>query len=379
MKIETDKLKKEFHSAYSFHMDGEISKAEALCRRILEKMPDHADTIQLLGCILFQRGFINKGISNLIKSIKLSPENPIFINNLGFALRESGQIEKSIIYFRRALILNPASAEIHHNLGSAFHALGRIKTASKYYRQALEIEPDHFPSHKALSDIKLPGEDYLSILSRIHDWLKPSSYLEIGIHSGRSLALAQPSTIAIGIDPDPRITEKFKAHTKIYSMTSDAFFESHDPHKEMINQSIELAFIDGLHLFEQVLKDFINIEKNTLKESVILIHDCLPLDAKTSARKRYTRFWSGDSWKIILCLKKYRPDLKVSAIKTPPTGMGLVTNLDPCSRVLQKNFNKIIEDYMHLGFNYLKKNYNTLLNTAPNDWTWIKRQIIAVD
>ena len=375
LKPKADDIQEKFHSACLFHRNGEIDKAEDLCRRILDKMPDHADTVQLLGCILFQRGIINEGIVHLSRSTELSPENPLFFNNLGMALKESGQIDESIAIFRRALDLRPDSAEIHHNLGSAFQALGRLKAAASCYGQALDIEPDHFPSHKALSDINLPGEDYISILTRIHHWLKPATYLEIGVQSGRSLALAQPPTIALGIDPEPRITHEFNALTKIYPMTSDAFFESHNPQKEMDNQAIKLAFIDGLHLFEQVLKDFINIEKNMLKQSVILIHDCLPLDERTSARTRDTKFWSGDSWKMILCLKKYRPDLKVSAIKTPPTGLGIVTNLDPGSTVLEENFDKIIRDFIPLDFNHLKQNYDTTLNAAPNDWAWIRRQM----
>jgi Methyltransferase domain len=39
-----------------------------------------------------------------------------------------------------------------------------------------------------------------------------------------------------------------------------------------------MAFIDGLHHFEQVLRDFINVEKRATSEGLIVIHDCIPFD-----------------------------------------------------------------------------------------------------
>ena len=49
----------------------------------------------------------------------------------------------------------------------------------------------------------------------------------------------------------------------------------------------ELVFIDGLHLFEQVLRDLINVERHSTTDTVVLLHDCLPLDEVTSGRRRH--------------------------------------------------------------------------------------------
>lgn len=94
---------------------------------------------------------------------------------------------------------------------------------------------------------------------------------------------------------------------------------------------IDLVFIDGLHLFEQVLRDIAAVEARCTAESVILVHDCLPIDAVTSSRERTTVVWSGDVWKAIPALRSARPDLRIKTLDVAPTGLGVITGLDPSS------------------------------------------------
>ena len=46
---------------------------------------------------------------------------------------------------------------------------------------------------------------YYGLLRRVHAVLEPQRYLEIGVHRGHSLALLQPDTHAVGVDPDPMV------------------------------------------------------------------------------------------------------------------------------------------------------------------------------
>ena len=106
---------------------------------------------------------------------------------------------------------------------------------------------------------------------------------------------------------------------------------------ELGGKAVDLAFIDGMHLFEYALRDFSNLERLCTPHSTILVHDCYPLDRQTADRERTTLFWSGDIWRLILLLKKYRPDLEINVIAAPPTGLGVIRNLDPASRVIADN------------------------------------------
>jgi hypothetical protein len=121
----------------------------------------------------------------------------------------------------------------------------------------------------------MPGDDYLTTLSRFHNFLNPESYVEIGVDTGKSLAPVGLQTEEIGIDPNPH--EGIESHTKLFKMPSNEFFESHNLLEELGAPRLALAFIDGLHSFEQVLMDFINLERYADDRTIILIHDCLPL------------------------------------------------------------------------------------------------------
>ena len=44
--------------------------------------------------------------------------------------------------------------------------------------------------------------------------------------------------------------------------------------------------------------------------------------------------WTGDVWKILYAFKLFRPDLRVSILDCPPTGLVAVRGLDPSSTVL---------------------------------------------
>ena len=100
-----------------------------------------------------------------------------------------------------------------------------------------------------------------------------------------------------------------------------------------------------MHVFEYLLRDFMNTEKHARRNSVVFIHDCMPLRMDMAARRPIAgRGWAGDVWKIVPVLRKYRPDLKFHLLDCPPTGLVMVTNLDPSSRALEQNYYDIIAE-----------------------------------
>jgi hypothetical protein len=256
--------------------------------------------------------------------------------------------------------------------------LGRSQRAAELCRATLQAEDysmTHLKAHLMLAELEFSGEDYFQVLARIHEHLKPATYLEIGIDQGESFKIVKPETLALGVDPNPRLRKLPGPRQRVFAQTSDEFFEQCDVISELGGKTLDLAFIDGMHQMEFALRDFINVEKYCSSDSIILIHDIYPLDAMSAARERASWFWSGDIWRLILILKKYRPDLTVNVIGARPTGLGIVQNLDPHSRVLAECHDEIIDEFLALDISVLDGRKDEMLNRFPNDWTSIARLI----
>jgi LPS sulfotransferase NodH len=196
------------------------------------------------------------------------------------------------------------------------------------------------------------GKFYQNCLRELHQAIRPKTYLEIGTLNGDTLNLASCHSIAV--DPafqlsTPPIGNKPSLH--MFQMSSDSFFANYDP-KALLHGPIDLAFLDGMHLFEFLLRDFIHTERACHAGSVIVLHDCVPLDPfmatrdvgdqKSRSRSRYPLWWTGDVWKLVPILHHYRSDLTVTLFDSPPTGLALVTDLDPTNRVLSEHYAAIL-------------------------------------
>jgi hypothetical protein len=227
----------------------------------------------------------------------------------------------------------------------------------------------------------MPGEGYRALLGHLHECLQPKTYLEIGVETGATLALAGPDTRAIGVDPAPVIRVPLGPQARLYELTSDEFFKRHDLHNEFASASLDLAFVDGLHEFGQVLKDFVNVERYSHPGTVVLFHDCLPVARLVATPVQLTGFWCGDVWKIVPCLREYRPDLDVRVVPAPPSGLAIVTRLDPGSTLLRDGYEQIVSEYRYRVPDYEYLDVAGLermaRNGLPNDWRQVCRGLVA--
>ncbi|MEV7396509.1 class I SAM-dependent methyltransferase [Aeromicrobium sp. NPDC092404] len=190
---------------------------------------------------------------------------------------------------------------------------------------------DYVPSDP-FAQFPEPTRSRHQLLIGLHQHLRPRTYLEVGVHTGSSLALSR--TRSIGIDPAYTITKEIACEVQLHRTTSDEFFSRPDPVAFFDGVPIDLAFIDGMHLSEFALRDFMNVEKLMSPAGVVLIDDMLPRNSLEAARERRTAAWAGDVFKVADILRTYRPDLTIIPVNTSPTGTVIVLGLDPTSRVL---------------------------------------------
>ena len=219
------------------------------------------------------------------------------------------------------------------------------------------------------------GIDYKSFMQNLINYFGAERYFEIGTQNGISLSMMPCDSIAV--DPSFQIDRPVMGGKRVcmlFQMTSDRFFAKYNP-RDLLNGPIDVAFLDGMHRFEYLLRDFYNIERHCRRNSLICLHDCLPPTLEMTVREdrgsslstKYRGYWTGDVWKVIPILRKARPDLHIIFVDCPPTGLVICTNLEPSDETLKSNYFELVnetasetDDYARLKDMYGSQN---LLNS----------------
>src|SRR4051794_3995288 len=184
--------------------------------------------------------------------------------------------------------------------------------------------------------------EYLDFLARLHAAVEPEAYLEIGLRHGDSLALARCP--ALGVDPAFTLRVELAGNVTLLRETSDEYFGRAQPLKPLGGRRVDMAFIDGMHLSEFALRDFMGVERLSRWTGVAIFDDILPRTVEEANRDRRTRAWTGDVFKVVGWLARHRPDLICLRVDTQPTGLLLVLALDPSNRVLQARQDLLLEE-----------------------------------
>jgi hypothetical protein len=182
-------------------------------------------------------------------------------------------------------------------------------------------------------------------MTTLHQRIAPRNDVEIGLSSGAGPAgLVGSGTRTIGVDPTSQA--ETSNDVQLVDATSDDFYARADAIAWFDQDTVDLTVIDGLHIFEFALRDFINAERLSSPGSVIVLDDVLPRSKSEAARDRYTVSWAGDVYKVAEVLEAYRPDLVVVRVDTEPTGLLLVVGLNPTNTVLSENHDKILAEHV---------------------------------
>ena len=195
----------------------------------------------------------------------------------------------------------------------------------------------------------LPGANRIKAVQQALESRVNPVYLEIGVSKGQAFQRIS-ADVKIAVDPAFRLSERTreladaKARTTHYfETTSDAFFENETSFLEQ--HPIDVALIDGLHTYEQVVRDVEYTVRYLRDDGVIFLHDCNPAIELIGRRaESWEEFvasqkgplifgiWSGDVWKSIVYLRSMRDDLRVAVLKCD-TGVGVVRKGSPESRL----------------------------------------------
>jgi predicted O-linked N-acetylglucosamine transferase (SPINDLY family) len=135
-------------TALEHHQAGRLAEAEGLYRQVLDRCPDQADALHLLGVLAGQTGQTEASIALIGRAIALNPGAAAYHGNLAETYRRSGHWERAIESYRRVVELNPGDAQAHQNLGITLNDLGdarwrqgRLDEAMACFSQAVALHP----------------------------------------------------------------------------------------------------------------------------------------------------------------------------------------------------------------------------------------------
>jgi hypothetical protein len=149
--------------------------------------------------------------------------------------------------------------------------------------------------------------------------LKLHRYLEIGVEAGVTFNEVVANK-KVAVDPDFKIAPS-ELKGAAFKLTSDRFFDEHP------GEIFDMIFIDGLHTYEQSLRDFTRSLSRLSDHGVIIIDDCFPSDYLASLRDHglcvraktrencADRNWMGDVYKTVLFINEFFDNLDFAYVQ----------------------------------------------------------------
>ena len=165
------------------------------------------------------------------------------------------------------------------------------------------------------SDVPRKDVPRKQVIQACLDLFPEPTYLEIGVWKGKTLF---PVTAVSKTAVDPAFAfdlgEMREKHsdTHFFEVTSDDFFASLDS-----STHYDVIYLDGLHTFEQTLRDLLNSILFVKEESIIIIDDVYPSSYHSSlpdvraakllrqAMGSTDSSWMGDVYKLTLFIETF--------------------------------------------------------------------------
>jgi tetratricopeptide (TPR) repeat protein/glycosyltransferase involved in cell wall biosynthesis len=171
--------------ALQYHQIGRMPEAETIYRRILQRHPDHADALHLLGLLSFQTGRPDEAVRLMTRAVGIKSEVATFHNDLALALRAQSKLDEALTHLQQALVLDPDYAEAHQNLGVVLTDRGELAAATDSLGRALALKPDYAEAYVSLGVILLAHGKQEEAAERFRRAIElkpdlPEAYLNLG-------------------------------------------------------------------------------------------------------------------------------------------------------------------------------------------------------
>ena len=134
-------LRATFSEAIDLINKGSADEAERICRETVEKNPDDANMVALLGAILVKKRQFPEAESWLRKAIEVAPSFAKPYEDLGFALLQQARPEAAVEVLQTATRLDPSLELAFLNLGKSLAMIGKGKEADEAFEKSFDLNP----------------------------------------------------------------------------------------------------------------------------------------------------------------------------------------------------------------------------------------------
>ena len=188
-------------------------------------------------------------------------------------------------------------------------------------------------------DYNFDNKSRLDLIKYVIEKNKYKNYLEIGCNLDD--VFNQITIEKTGVDP---------VSGGNFRGTSDEFFLQN-------SKNYDCIFIDGLHVYQQVIKDILNSIKILNNNGVIILHDCLPksIGHQRVPRTRYN--WNGDVWKAVVEARTWK-DFETFTILADQ-GLGIIKKKNNSDLLNMQN-----TSFKNLKFKFFYNNYKKIMRTV---------------
>lgn len=357
--------------------------------------------------------------------LSIDPGDPDALNLLGVLSLQSAKLDEAAHLIRKAIVIDPTIAEYHYNLGEVLRHRGDRTAAMDSYRKSLEIDPQMGIAQNQLDQLApLPEVTPIEpeatgrplkryeVIQAVIDRIGAKNYLEIGIDSGETFvnisadrkygvdpvptndlinkllnncgisyfqyaSVGSQNTIEINLNATNQLPGDMPANknSDFYYETSDHFFARHAPllFKDTL---VDVAFLDGLHTYQQTYIDVANTLDYISSGGIILMHDCNPpTEASAYPAPSWEEAagmnipgwdgrWCGDVWKSIVRLRTTRDDLKVFVLDCD-FGIGVVYRGKP-----EGKLDYSIPEIEKMTYADLQQDREKVLNLKPQEYLY---------
>jgi len=125
----------EFQQAFDAHQKGQYDIAEQGYNAHLQKFPDHADSLHLLGCLKKQQKEYVQAIQFIQKAIDIAPQVAMYYYNLGLAYFALSEMKMAIDVWKQLIELDPDFIDAYANIGYAYIQLNEFQKAQEILSQ----------------------------------------------------------------------------------------------------------------------------------------------------------------------------------------------------------------------------------------------------